>query len=59
MLSSVAHLANSYSLITNNPESQNLIASLAAPLGSDKKVKDSVMLSIYLTRNTKGTKKPA
>ena len=58
MLSSVAHLANSYSLINNNPESQNLIASLAAPLSSDKKIKDSSMLSTYLTRNTKGAKKP-
>lgn len=40
MLSSVAHLANGYSFyrpggaaaLNNNPESQNLIASLAAPL---------------------------
>ena len=56
MLSIVAHLANSYSLINDNPESQDLIASLAAPLGSDNKVKDSAMLSTYLTRNTKGAR---
>lgn len=57
MFSGVAHLANGYSLINDNPESQNLIASLAAPL-SDKKIKDSAMLSTYLTGNTKGAKKP-
>lgn len=67
MLSSVANLADGYSFyrpegaaaINNNPESQNLIASLAAPLSSDKKVKDSSRLSTYLTRNTKGAEKPA
>ena len=65
MLSIVAHLANGYSFyrpdgpaaINNNPESQNLIASLA--LSSGKKVKDSTRLSTYLTKNTKGAKKPA
>ena len=58
MFSGVAHLANGYSLINDNPESQNLIASSAAPLSSDKKIKDSAMLSTYLTGNTKGAKKP-